>query len=81
MSLSPTSPVPAELSDQPSDNKNMTHGGATRASRELDICNLTPTKRGENSEDIEDRANSLMNVDEKTDAFNIRPVGGPNGFG
>ena len=76
MSLSPTSPVPAELSDQPSDTENMAPGGATGASRELDICILTPTKRGENSEDIEAGANALMDAADKTDAFNIGPVGG-----
>ena len=69
MSSPPTSPIVADQSDQPSDSENMLAVGRTGASRELDTCHVTPTRKQETSEDFEIGANAIMNAAEVTDAF------------
>ena len=71
---SPTSPIGAELSDQPSDSENLLAIGATGASRELDTCQITPSKKAETSEDFEIGANALMNAAEETNAFLVEKI-------
>ena len=68
---SPTSPVaPCDLSDQPSDAEYIGPSSTTGASWDLDHCNMTPTKRGETSTDIEIGANALLDAAEMSGAFN-----------
>ena len=68
---SPTSPIaPWALSDQPSATEYIGPSNTTGASWDLDHCNITPTKRGETSADIEIGANALLDAAEISGAFN-----------
>ena len=68
---SPTSPVaPCDLSDQPSATEYIGPSNKIGASWDLDHCNITPTKRGETSADIEIGANALLDAAEMSGAFN-----------
>ena len=66
-----TSPIVNDLSDQPSDSENVLADGRTGASRELDTCLITPTRKLETSEDFEAGANAIMNAAEHTNAFRV----------
>ena len=81
--MSPTSPVGANNSNEPSDSGNLHGSSATGGSWELDSCKITPTRREETSADIEIGTNALMDAAEVSNTLcgicSSFPTGGYSG--